>query len=91
VTFLITSKANVNIQDGNEDTRKLSYKNKALHKAAWKDHQTTAELLIEAACDLNILNKQKKRAVDIATGTKTKSFLESFDGEENKDEGEDSD
>jgi ankyrin repeat protein len=59
----------------------------ALHKAAWRGSLDCVKYLIDKDANLNALNKDKKRPVDLAHHLEVKSYLQSFEGSDD-DEGE---
>jgi len=63
--------------------------NIALHAAAWRGSLGALKYLaLDTDADLKIKNKDGKKAVDVARHLEVKSFLQSFEGDED-DAGDD--
>jgi ankyrin repeat protein len=85
VQYLVNElKVPVNAQNTVGDT--------ALHKAAWRGSLSTVQFLCGLdETDINVKNKEGKKAVELARYLEVKSYLQSFEGDEEdeEDEGED--
>jgi ankyrin repeat protein len=68
--------------------RKLFLNEIALHLAAWRGSIKVVQYLVEHEADLNVKNKEGKRPVDLAHHLELKAYLESFEGDEGEDKGE---
>ncbi|KAG2385993.1 hypothetical protein C9374_003142 [Naegleria lovaniensis] len=65
-----------------------------LHKATWRGALDVVKYLVEKDAKLDIVNSQNKRPVDLAHHLEVKSYLQSYEGddedyEEDEDEEED--
>jgi ankyrin repeat protein len=77
--FLIEKrKVNINKTNNEGDT--------PLHKAAWKGELQVVKYLIEKDCKMFIKNLNHKRPVDLARHLEVKSYLQSFEEDENVNE-----
>lgn len=83
VQYLVNElKVPVNLQNAVGDT--------ALHKAAWRGSLSTVEFLCQLdETDVNVKNKEGKRPVDLARHLEVKSYLQSYEGDEDEDVEED--
>eukprot|EP01101_Sappina_pedata_P001011 TRINITY_DN11134_c1_g1_i1.p1 TRINITY_DN11134_c1_g1~~TRINITY_DN11134_c1_g1_i1.p1 ORF type:complete len:134 (-),score=57.77 TRINITY_DN11134_c1_g1_i1:122-523(-) len=67
VNLLIQHKADVNAKNKNDDT--------PLHKASWRNHADVCEVLLDAGCNRDTVNKEGKSALDLSRSKDVRKVL----------------
>eukprot|EP01080_Neovahlkampfia_damariscottae_P000975 gene975-9882_t len=81
VKYLVEKrKAKINTVNNNGDT--------PLHLAAWRGEFAVVQYLVDHEAELEGKNKEGKRPVDLAHHLEIKAYLESFEGDDEEDKGE---